>query len=150
MRVPILFVAVMLGGCASSQSQVAATSAAPTAAATATPTEAPTAAPAERPAGVKPGSPFVGEAAGQNDQYCRGKVNAYLNDGGGKQRTGETIDGAKCKGAKMQHAAWCHDDKTMIVCDQNVFIEVDCGQVVPAGVCGVLPNSGGSLDCVTP
>ena len=34
--------------------------------------------------------------------------------------------------------------------EDNRFLEVDCSQVVPSGICTLNPTGGGSLDCVTP
>lgn len=99
---------------------------------------------------VTPGSGVKGNAAAAADQYYGSHVSAFVNEGGGKRRTDETIDGAQCLGAAMQHTGWCADAKTLILCDENRFLEVDCTKVAGTAVCAFDNTGRGTVDCVTP
>ncbi len=97
------------------------------------------------------GSGVKGKAAAAADQYYGAKVSAFLDQGGdAKRRPNETIDGAQCRGNAMQHTGWCADSKTLIACEQDRFLEVDCTKVAPTAVCAFDKTGRGTVDCVTP
>jgi hypothetical protein len=149
MRTLLASVAWALVGCAATQSPSTTT---PVAAAAVeqppTPTIDYTSAP-PRPK-ITPGSGVKGKAASAANQYYGSHVSAFVDQDGGKERSGETIDGAECRGAAMQHTGWCTDTKTLILCDQNRFLEVDCTKVAPTAVCALDETGRGTVDCVTP
>lgn len=152
MRPWLILFAFLPLACAASQSSVATTPTAPSSGENAAATPSAASAATETPSSsrIKPGSPYQGEAAGKNDQYSGQNVNRWLDHNEAKQRSGERIDGAACIGTKMQHAAWCQGTSTMIICEGNIFYEVDCTKVAPSGVCALNPTGGNTIDCYTP